>query len=60
MRLRLSLQLPTLTGVAMATEMNAGTLSGTIAVDVEYFGMVWGNVFGRFLIDSTNNSGPQR
>ena len=33
--------------VAMVTKMNASTLSGTIAVDVEDFGMTWCNAFRR-------------
>ena len=40
--------------------MNALTLSGTIAVDVEDFSMAWGNAIGRLLTDFANKSGPQR
>jgi hypothetical protein len=46
--------------VGMVTEMNAGTLSGTTAVDVEDFGMAWSNALGRLLTDPANKSGPQR
>ena len=35
--------------VAMVTQMNARTLNGTIAVDVEDFGMAWDNALGRLL-----------
>jgi hypothetical protein len=32
--------------VSMVAQMNARTLSGIIAVDVEDFGMAWGNALG--------------
>ena len=40
-----------LDGVMMVAQMNACTLSGVIAVDVEDFGMTWCNAFGRLLTD---------
>ena len=46
--------------VAMVPKMNAGTLSGTVAVDVEDYGITCGNALGRFLTHSANESGPQR
>ena len=33
----------------MVAKMNAGTLSAVIAMDVEDFGMAWGNALGRLL-----------
>lgn len=49
-----------LDGVAMVAQMNAGTLSGKIAVDIEDSGMAWGNAIGWLLIDCANKNGPQR
>ena len=46
--------------VAMVAQMNARTLSGIIAMDVEDFGMAWGNAIGRLLIDSANQSGARK
>jgi hypothetical protein len=40
--------------VAMITKMNARTLSGVIAVDVEDFGVAWGNARGKLLTDSAH------
>jgi hypothetical protein len=36
----------------MVAHMNARTLSGIIAVDVDDFGMAWGNALGRLLTNS--------
>jgi hypothetical protein len=38
-----------LDGVAMVAHMNARTLSGVIAIDVEDFGVAWCNARGSFL-----------
>jgi hypothetical protein len=46
--------------VAVVAQMNACTLSGVIAVDVEDFGVAWGNARGRLLTNSTHESGAQR
>jgi hypothetical protein len=40
-----------LDGVAMVAQMNARTLSGVIAMDVEDFGMAWCNARGNFFTD---------
>jgi hypothetical protein len=40
--------------------MNARTLSGIIAVDVEDFGVAWGNARGRLLTDYAHYSGTHR
>jgi hypothetical protein len=40
--------------VPMVAQMNARTLSGIIAVDVEDFSMAWGNALGRLFTDSAN------
>ena len=46
--------------VAMVAQMNACTLSGVIAMDVEDFGMAWGNAHGRLPTESANYNGAQR
>jgi hypothetical protein len=40
--------------VPMVAQMNARTLNGIIVVDVEDFGMAWGNALGRLLTDFAN------
>ena len=49
-----------LDGVTIVVQMNVGTLSGVIAVDVEDFGMTWCNAFGRLLKNLAHYSGMQR
>ena len=38
-----------LDGVPMVAQVNASTMSGIIAVDVEDFGVAWYNALGRLL-----------
>ena len=58
--LRLSLQSPTLTRVTMVANMNARSLNGIIAVDVEDFGNAWCNALGRLLVNLAHYSGEGR
>ena len=46
--------------MTMVAKMNAGTLSGVIAMDVEDSGMTWCNAFGRLLTNPAHKSGMQR
>jgi hypothetical protein len=40
--------------------MNAGALSGVVAMDVEDFGVTWCNANGRLLADPAHKSGAGR
>ena len=46
--------------MTMVAKMNAGTLSGVIAMDVEDSGMTGCNAFGRLLTNPAHESGMQR
>jgi hypothetical protein len=46
--------------VAVVAKMNARTLSGVIAMDVEDFGVAWSNARGRLFTNSAHESGAQR
>ena len=46
--------------MTMVAKMNAATLSGVIAMNVENSGMTWCNAFGRLRTDPAHKSGMQR
>jgi hypothetical protein len=43
-----------LDGVGMVAQMNANTLNGVIAVDIEDFGVAWCNALGRLFTNSAH------